>query len=176
MSLLEMPLQPLAGSLMLARVSDDLVESLPISDHTDRFVSEFLDLRCRLVYLLDESVRLGDPAYGRLRGSSRPRRRFPFLADLGSLLTDLNARLKRPVPMNRFRSNLVVRGCEPFAGGDWKPVRIGPIAFRMVKPCARCHITTVHHRGSGNRRHGQEIPAHAGPVRRCGTGASSDRA
>jgi uncharacterized protein len=36
---------------MLAHVSDDLVESLPISDHTDRFVSELLGLRCRLVYL-----------------------------------------------------------------------------------------------------------------------------
>ncbi len=64
---------------MLARVSDGLVESLPISDHTDCFVSEFLDLRCRLVYLPDESVRPVDPVYGRLRDQVGLADGFPFL-------------------------------------------------------------------------------------------------
>jgi hypothetical protein len=53
---LEISLQPLAGSLMLACVWDDLVERLPIGDDTDRWFSEFLGLRRRLVNLPDESV------------------------------------------------------------------------------------------------------------------------
>ena len=45
--------------------------------------------------------------------------------------------------MNRFRPNLVVGGCEPFAEDGWSLVRIGRLTLRAVKPCARCVITTV---------------------------------
>jgi uncharacterized protein YcbX len=48
--------------------------------------------------------------------------------------------------MNRFRPNLVVGGCEPFAEDSWKLVRIGRITFRVVKPCSRCTITTIDQR------------------------------
>ena len=58
-------------------------------------------------------------------------------------LADLNARLERPVPVDRFRPNLVVRGCEPYAEDGWRLVRIGRIPLRVIKPCARCTITTV---------------------------------
>lgn len=68
---------------------------------------------------------------------------FPFLLISEASLADLNERLERPVPMDRFRPNLVVRGCEPFEEDGWSQVRIGPITFRVVKPCARCVVTTV---------------------------------
>jgi len=45
--------------------------------------------------------------------------------------------------MNRFRPNLVISGCEPFAEDSWDSIRIGTIAFRVVKPCDRCIVTTV---------------------------------
>ena len=45
--------------------------------------------------------------------------------------------------MNRFRPNLVVEGCGPFAEDGWDAVRVGAMTFRVVKPCARCVITTV---------------------------------
>ncbi len=48
-----------------------------------------------------------------------------------------------PVPMNRFRPNLVVRGCEPYAGDRWGLVQVGAVAFRAVEPCPRCAVTTV---------------------------------
>jgi len=48
-----------------------------------------------------------------------------------------------PVPMNRFRPNLVVSGCEAYAEDSWRQIRIGAIPFRVVKPCSRCIITTV---------------------------------
>jgi uncharacterized protein YcbX len=140
---LEVPLQPLAGRLLLARVWDDLVESLTVSDDTDRWFGEFLGVRCRLVYLPDESVRPVDPTYGRPGDRVGLADGFPFLLISEASLSDLNARLEQPVPMNRFRPNLVVRGCEPFAEDGWKLVRIGRITFRVVKPCSRCTITTV---------------------------------
>jgi uncharacterized protein YcbX len=105
-------------------------------------------------------VRPVDPGYGSPGDQLSLADGFPFLMISEASLADLNARLERPVPMNRFRPNLVVRGCEPFAEDDWRLVRIGPITFRVVKPCAVPH----HHRGPENRRHGQGAPAHAGPL------------
>jgi uncharacterized protein YcbX len=143
---LEMPLQPQAKRLTLARVWDDLVEVSPISDEADRWFSEVLNVRCRLVYLPDESVRPVDPPSGTPGDQVGLADGFPFLLISEASLADLNARLEQPVPMNRFRPNLVVRGCEPFAEDDWRLVRIAPITFRVVKPCARCAITTVDQR------------------------------
>ncbi|HEY9844850.1 MAG TPA: MOSC domain-containing protein, partial [Candidatus Caenarcaniphilales bacterium] len=56
---------------------------------------------------------------------------------------DLNRRLVDPLPLNRFRPNLVVSGCQPFAEDSWHRMRIGEVNFHGVKPCPRCVITTI---------------------------------
>ena len=58
-------------------------------------------------------------------------------------MQDLNSRLESPVPMNRFRPNLVVRGCEPFAEDTWNRIKVGDVELAVVKPCARCVVTTI---------------------------------
>ena len=45
--------------------------------------------------------------------------------------------------MNRFRPNIVIDGCEPFAEDEWKKIQIGDITFRFVKPCSRCVIPSI---------------------------------
>jgi uncharacterized protein YcbX len=69
---------------------------------------------------------------------------YPFLILSEESLADLNSRLDVPLPMNRFRPNIVVRGAETsFAEDTWKAIRIGDVIFDVVKPCARCAITTT---------------------------------
>ncbi len=51
----------------------------------------------------------------------------------------------RRLPMKRFRPNIVVTGSEAFAEDGWNRIRVGEAIFRVVKPCARCVITTVDH-------------------------------
>jgi len=68
---------------------------------------------------------------------------YPILLASKESLADLNARLETPVPMNRFRPNLVIRGCEPFAEDTWARIRIGNVEMAVVKPCARCVVTTI---------------------------------
>ena len=68
---------------------------------------------------------------------------YPILLASEESLADLNSRLETPVPMNRFRPNLVVKGCEPFAEDTWRRIRIGEIEMAIVKPCARCVVTTI---------------------------------
>ena len=55
----------------------------------------------------------------------------------------LNARLDEPLPMNRFRPNIVLEGAGPFAEDGWTRVRIGAIELDMAGPCARCATTTT---------------------------------
>ena len=94
--------------------------------------------------------RVDPPDEPGLRGVGGPGRSlaqcFPLLLVSEGSLTDLNTRLERPLPMNCFRPNLVVRGCDPLTEDGWRLVRIGPITLRVVKPCARCAITTVNQR------------------------------
>ena len=70
---------------------------------------------------------------------------YPILIISEASLQDLNSRLdaSRPLPMNRFRPNLVVKGCEPFAEDTWKRIRINGMEMALVKPCPRCVVTTI---------------------------------
>jgi uncharacterized protein YcbX len=68
---------------------------------------------------------------------------FPFLLISEESLADLNSRLAEPLPMNRFRPNIVARGGGPFWEDRVGSFNIGGITFRCVKPCARCAITTT---------------------------------
>lgn len=68
---------------------------------------------------------------------------FPLLLISENSLHDLNSRLSTPLPMNRFRPNLVVSGCGAYAEDTWRKLFIGGTHFQVVKPCSRCKITTT---------------------------------
>lgn len=93
---------------------------------------------------------------------------FPLLIASTASLADLNARLPRPLPMDRFRPNIVVDAAPPWAEDDWRRVRAGGITIDLVKPCTRCRITTVDQRTG--RREGAEPLRTLGTFRRGGRG------
>ena len=68
---------------------------------------------------------------------------YPILIISEESLQDLNSKLDSAVPMNRFRPNIVIKGCEPFAEETWRRIRIGGVEMALVKPCARCVVTTI---------------------------------
>ena len=68
----------------------------------------------------------------------------PILIISESSLEELNRRLAVPLPMNRFRPNIVVRdAAAPFDEDGWQRIAIGDAAFLAVKECLRCVTTTV---------------------------------
>ena len=107
------------------------------------WLSAFLDVRCRLVRFPDDATRRVDPEYAGPNDQVGFADGFSFLLASCASLDDLNHRLASPLPMNRFRPNIVVSGGEPFEEDRWKSIRIDGIAFAVVKPCARCVTTTV---------------------------------
>jgi uncharacterized protein YcbX len=68
---------------------------------------------------------------------------YPFLVISEESLADLNGRFDAPLPMNRFRPNLVVAGAAPYAEDEWKRFRIGGVVFHGATRCGRCVVTTT---------------------------------
>ncbi len=68
---------------------------------------------------------------------------YPLLVCMSGSLAALNARMPAPVPMERFRPNLVVDGLEPFAEDGIRTLRVGALTLHLVKPCTRCTVPAV---------------------------------
>lgn len=68
---------------------------------------------------------------------------FPILVISRASLDDLNSRLPKPLPMERFRPNIVIDGVDAYDEDRIHELRVGEVTLRMVKPCLRCAITTT---------------------------------
>jgi hypothetical protein len=107
-----------------------------------RYFSAFLDAPVRLVYFHDIGARPVDPNFARADDRVGFADGFPVLMTSVASLEDVNRRLARPVGMDRFRANIVVEGAPAWAEDRWRRIRVGALAFRVVKPCSRCAIPT----------------------------------
>lgn len=147
---LEVPLGGQPEGRIDVEVWGDAQRGAPVGGYADRWFGRFLGARCRLVRKPDDDVRPVDSAYARSGDQTSFADSFPLLLISEASLEDLNRRLESAVPMDRFRPNLVVRGCGPYAEDDWEEVRVGDAVFRVAEPCPRCAITTVD-QASGER-------------------------
>ncbi len=150
MPTLGLPLRPEPGGTVRVSVWGDEVDAVPCGGEADGWFADFLGVCCRLVHMPDEAQRVVDPEYAEAGDRVGFADGFPFLLLSEASLDDLNARLDEPVPVDRFRPNIVVAGCAPYDEDRWRRVRVGDVGFRIVKPCSRCAITTVD-QGSGER-------------------------
>jgi uncharacterized protein YcbX len=148
------------------RVWRDVCAALPAGDDAARWISRVLGCSAELVYMPESSHRTVE-AKSITSAEIGFADAYPFLLTSEASLADLNRRLANPIPMNRFRPNLVVRGCAPYAEDGWRRLLIGGLAFEVVKPCARCATTTVDQE-TGER--GAEPLATLAGYRRAGNG------
>lgn len=106
--------------------------------------SDILQTNCRLAEMPEETRRKVNYFYAVNKDDHVSfADAYPFLLIGENSLEDLNKRLEKPLPMNRFRPNFVVSDSEAFAEDSWKKIKIGESNFHVVKPCARCVITTI---------------------------------
>lgn len=123
------------------------IAPLLAADLAHAWLSRFLDIPCRLVYMDGKCTRLVKAKYDGKHGEDADQvsfaDAFPLLLISQAALDQLNAKLAAPVPMLRFRPNLVVAGTEAHAEDGWKRIRIGAVEFDVVKPDVRCVFTTV---------------------------------
>jgi uncharacterized protein YcbX len=131
------------------------VELTDCGDDAARWLSELAGQPVRLKWLDDPARRPVDPAYGRPEDRVSLADGYPLLLTSTASLARLDdwiaeGALERgeeppaPLPMRRFRPNVVVDGAgAPFEEDEWKRVRIGEVDFRAAKACDRCVLTTV---------------------------------
>ncbi|GGW59242.1 MULTISPECIES: MOSC domain-containing protein [Streptomyces] len=129
----------------------DKVEGILADDAAHAWCSTYLGADVRLLHMDDPATRRPvDPEYGRPGETVTFADGYPLLVTSAASLDALNALIARgehaaegPLPMNRFRPNLVVGGTQAWAEDGWSRLTIGEVAFRVAKTCGRCVVTTT---------------------------------
>ena len=155
MPLLSVPMQLVAGDEREVEVWGDRTTALSAGLEAHAWFSQFLSTPCQLVYMPETTQRPVDHGKFGIEKIVSFADAYPYLLLSDASLRALNQKLAAqnlvPVPMNRFRPNLVVDGdIAPHAEDNWKKIRIGKAVFEVAKPCARCSIPNVD-QASGDR-------------------------
>jgi len=137
------PVSAFSGSSLEVTIWDDQCSALLVEAESSEWFSNRLGRHLRLVYMPDASRRLVDKDYARQGEITGFSDGFPILIIGQSSLDELNSRLETPVPMDRFRPNIVFSGGDAFEEDRFKLFRIGDVRMQAVKPCARCVLTTT---------------------------------
>lgn len=138
------PFSGYEGEKLAVKVWDDWCQAVYVSRDLDKWISEQLQVKCRLVFMPDDSLRRVDSRYAISKNNLASfSDGYPLLLIGQSSLDDLNSRLEKPVPMNRFRPSIVISGTDPYEEDEMEEFVIRGIHFFGVKPCARCVITTI---------------------------------
>ncbi|MGI4835724.1 MAG: MOSC domain-containing protein [Janthinobacterium lividum] len=143
---LYVPFAAEADKTAFVTIWDDMVFAQCGTLLADQWLSEALGRACRLVYMPDLACREVEPDKPALNPAGTLvsfADGYPYLLVSEESLAKLNAQLTEPVPMNRFRPNLVVAGLPADAEDGWHDFRIAGLPFRAVRGCGRCVMTTI---------------------------------
>lgn len=119
-------------------------------DEAAVWLTTYLGTDVRLAYSDDPTRRSLNPSFSLPGDSASFADGYPLLLTTDDSLQQLNEWIadgplatQGPLPMNRFRPNVVVGGDAPFAEDTWRRIRIGAATFRTPKGCDRCVMTTT---------------------------------
>ncbi|MGH8259440.1 MAG: MOSC domain-containing protein [Steroidobacteraceae bacterium] len=135
------------GASVTVQVWNDTCTAQDAGDEASGWLSEAIGDSVRLVRVAPRMDRLANPRYAGVDPAPVTFvDGYPILVCNRASLEDLNARMPAPVPMERFRPNLVLEGLPPFAEDRIEALEIGAVALRLVKPSTRCVITSTDQR------------------------------
>ena len=140
---LQIDIRAEGGAMIPVTIWDSRLDACTVSAECDRFFSDALGLHARLVRIPEAAVRDVDPRYGAKGDHVSFADGYPVLLTCTASLDDLNKRLAEPLPMERFRPNVVVETDVPFEEDGWTALSANGTSFRLVKRCDRCVITTT---------------------------------
>lgn len=151
---LEIPFEPDRGERESVTVWDSTFVAETYLGPMNEWFSEVLSKRCKIVRMPDNAKRHVSERFDEGKDTVSFADGYPLLLIGKASLDEVNERISNadkgvrvpaetPLPMNRFRPNVVVTGTNPFEEDRWARIKMGEAIFRVVKPCARCVITTV---------------------------------
>ena len=136
--------------LVPIRVWRSRLDAADAGEAAAAWLSSALGRALRLVHLDDPSRRRTNPAFSAPEDRVSFADGYPLLLTTTGSLDALDAWIAEgprahegPIPMVRFRPNVVVQGSAAWEEDGWRRIRIGDAVFRAVKGCDRCVITTT---------------------------------
>ncbi|MFI7299600.1 MOSC domain-containing protein [Streptomyces sp. NPDC050121] len=144
-------------STVSVEIFGDKVVGVPADAAAHAWCSAHLGADVRLVHMDDPATRRPvDPEYALPGETVSFADGYPLLVTTTASLDALNSLIAQgghagegPLPMNRFRPNLVVAGTGPWAEDGWSRLTVGEVEFRVAKSCGRCVVTTTDQSTSG---------------------------
>ena len=125
------------------KVWDDICDAWCYAAAVNFWFSEILETECELVYMPDDTKRMVDTDYAKSNEITSFSDGYPFLIIGQSSLDELNSKLAEPLPINRFRPNIVFTSGKPHVEDSWEHITINGIDFYGVKTCGRCIVTNI---------------------------------
>jgi uncharacterized protein YcbX len=139
---------PAGAEVVPVRVWHSELVATPAGPEASAWFSKVAGRPARLVYLDDPTRRHPNPAFAEPTDYVSFADGYPLLLATSASLAQLNDWIaagpradEGPLPMARFRPNVVIDGSLPWAEDGWRRIRIGAAEFRAVKGCDRCVIT-----------------------------------
>ncbi|MBL6446941.1 MOSC domain-containing protein [Fulvivirga sp. 29W222] len=140
---LELPWEIDHGKEVKVTVWDDSAVAIVGRGEWSDWLSEKLDIDCRLVYMPDTSKRHIKKDWAKADEIVSFADGYPLLVIGSASLADLNGKLEKKITIDRFRPNLVFEGGTAYEEFTWGEFRIGENKFQGLKPCARCVVITL---------------------------------
>ncbi len=140
---IKIPMVLSAGKEEQVTVWNDEVNALIAEEDINQWISSIVGMPCRLVFMPENHERRVNPERAKNQENVSFADGYPYLIISEASLEDLNSRMESPLPMNRFRPNIVVNGVEPYGEDLWKDMKIGDVSFYGTHPCKRCVFTTI---------------------------------
>ena len=140
---LEIPLNASLKKEVTVTIWEDECIAFEVSTPANRWFSEILNMPVKLVYMPATTQRHVDADFAEKGEIVSFADAFPLMIIGQSSLDDLNSRLSCPLPMERFRPNIVFTGGAPYFEDIMSEFTINGINFNVAKPCIRCVVTTI---------------------------------
>jgi uncharacterized protein YcbX len=140
---LRVPLD-IGGERVPVRVWKDACVGVDQGGAAHEWASRVIGEAVRLVRVAPDMERVANPEFaGTTPAPLGFPDGYPLLICNRASLEDLNARLPQPIPIERFRPNIVVSGLPAWSEDRIDALTIGAVTLRLVKPCTRCSIPSL---------------------------------
>jgi uncharacterized protein len=136
-----------SGERITVRIWKDTCTAVDEGQEAHEWLSRAIGQPVRLVRVTTDMGRVANPAFaGPTAAPINFPDGYPVLVCNVASLDELNRRLPKPIPMERFRPGIVIEGLPAWAEDRIDTLTVGRVTLRLVKPCTRCSIPSLDHR------------------------------
>ena len=134
------PIQKSYGENFPSKVWSNDCEVQRVGDEIDAFLSEVLGQKCSLVFLPEENIRTKTTTEGTIHNVTSFADKSPILIANKASMANFNKRLEKPIPLDRFRANVIFTGTKAFEEDEWTQIKLGGVECNKVELCGRCPL------------------------------------